>query len=615
VVPLPPKALAVLWALVSQAGQVVTKAALREAVWADTAVSDAVLTTCIRLLRRALAEDATQPRYIATVHRLGYRFLAPVTAGASATPPEPPDVLPAPSPLLVGREAELAQLHTWFTRAQHGARQMVFVTGEPGIGKTSVVEAFLHQLGPVEALWLGWGECVEHYGVGEAYLPVLKALGRLGRTPGGEQLVACLQRHALTWLVQMPALLSGAELDALQRTVQGTPRARMLRELAEALEALATARPVVLVLEDLHWSDLSTVEALALLARRRERARLLVLGTYWPTELLVRNHPLKTVKQELAARGQCVELPLGYLRREAVSAYIAQRRAASEEACTDLAALVYRWTEGHPLFMVQVVDYVEQQASAGTPLPIDEQAAVEVGMPPGLRELIEAQLGRLTEAECQILEVASVVGAVFAVASVAAGMQTAPDAVEAVCESLARRGQFIDDQGLVTWPDGTVSGQYRFRHALYQAVLYQRLGRGQRARLHRAIGTREELGYGERASAIAVELAMHFERGQDAVRAARYLQQVGEMALQRQAHQEAIRAFTKGLTLLQTVPETAARDQQEYALQLALGEVLEATQGSGSPAAEAAFSRALVLSTDDSVARARQTLRARRAAP
>jgi len=328
------------------------------------------------------------------------------------------------------------------------------------------------------------------------------------------------------------------------------------------------------------------------------------------------------VKQALAARGQCVELPLGYLRREAVSAYIAQRCAASEEACTDLTTRVYRWTEGHPLFMVQMVDYVEQQAGASAPLPIDEQAAVKVGVPPGLRDLIEAQLGSLTEAECQVLEVASVVGGVFAVASVAAGMQTAPDAVEAVCETLARRGQFIEDQGLMTWPDGTVSGQYRFRHALYQAVLYQRLGRGQRARLHRAIGTREEMGYGERASAIAVELAMHFERGQDAARAVRYLQQVGETALQRQAYQEAIHAFTRGLTLLQTAPDTAARAQQECALQFALGEILETTQGSGSPAAEAAFSRALILSTDDSVARtvarvarARQKLRARRAAP
>src|SRR5262247_3327144 len=99
VVPLPPKALAVLWQLATQAGQVVTKEALLDAVWAGTMVSEAVLTTCLRTLRQALGEDAQQPRYIATVHRLGYRFVAPVTAGA-APPPEPP---PARSPLAPAR--------------------------------------------------------------------------------------------------------------------------------------------------------------------------------------------------------------------------------------------------------------------------------------------------------------------------------------------------------------------------------------------------------------------------------------------------------------------------------------------------------------------------------
>ena len=100
----------------------------------------------------------------------------------------------------------------------------------------------------------------------------------------------------------------------MQHPVPGVTRERMLRELAEALEALSAERPVVLVLEDLHWSDTSTVEALALLARRRDPARLLVLGTYRPVELIVHDHPLKTVKQELVAHGQCVEVPLGYLR-------------------------------------------------------------------------------------------------------------------------------------------------------------------------------------------------------------------------------------------------------------------------------------------------------------
>jgi len=128
VVPLPPKALAVLWQLATQAGQVVTKEALLDAVWAGTMVSEGVLTTCLRILRQALGEDAQQPRYIATVHRLGYRFVAPVTADA-APPPEPPARpplaparVPAP-PLLVGRAAEVAQLHTCLAQAQQGVRQ------------------------------------------------------------------------------------------------------------------------------------------------------------------------------------------------------------------------------------------------------------------------------------------------------------------------------------------------------------------------------------------------------------------------------------------------------------------------------------------------------------
>jgi predicted ATPase len=142
----------------------------------------------------------------------------------------------------------------------------------------------------------------------------------------------------------------------------------MVRELAEALEALTAAQPVLLVLEDLHWSDTSTVEAIALLARRRETARLLVLGTYRPAELIIHDHPLKMVKQELMIHGQCTEVPLGGLRREAVAAYLARRQAAPEGR-EDIAAFVYRRTEGHPLFMVQVVDYLEQQGLPHTPTP------------------------------------------------------------------------------------------------------------------------------------------------------------------------------------------------------------------------------------------------------
>src|SRR5438874_1771527 len=124
------------------------------------------------------------------------------------------------------------------------------------------------------------------------------------RGPGGERLVALLAHYAPGWLVQLPGLLSTRALADLQQTLAGTTRARMLRELSVALEAVSAAQPLVLVLEDLHWSDPSTVEALAMLARRREAVRLLVLGTYRAAEVVVRDHPLTTVKHELIRQGR-----------------------------------------------------------------------------------------------------------------------------------------------------------------------------------------------------------------------------------------------------------------------------------------------------------------------
>jgi DNA-binding winged helix-turn-helix (wHTH) protein len=520
-VALPPKALAVLWLLARQAGQVVSKATLLDTVWAETAVSEGSLTSCLSLLRQALGEDARQPRYIATVHRLGYRFVAPVTPDGPTPSLEPlpaprPRVSPppAPPPLLVGRAAELAQLHAWFTQARQGRRQTVFVTGEAGMGKTTLVDAFLAEVAAAQTAWIGRGQCIEHSGAGEAYLPLLDALGRLGRGPAGACLVACLRQSAPTWLGQLAAVVGEEEREAFGHQGQGvTPQ--MLRELVEALEAFTAEHPLIIVLEDLHWSDASTVEALALLARRREAAQLLVLGTYRPVELILRQHPLKAAKQELQLHGHCGDVALGYLPVAAVQAYLAQR-GPTAAATAARAAWVHQRTEGHPLFMVHVVEELARSGwltAATATGAAGRGAAAEV--PAGLQQLIELQLGQLDAEVEQVLEVASVVGVEFAEASVAAGLPLPLDAIATICEGLAQRGQFIEDQGLAAWPDGTVSGRYSFRHALYQEVLYGRLGSGRRMRCHRAIGMRLEGAYGAQVTQIAAPLAMHFERGCD----------------------------------------------------------------------------------------------------
>src|SRR5262249_14603225 len=232
--------------------------------------------------------------------------------------------------------------------------------GEAGIGKTALVETFVSSLRGNAELWLGHGQCIEQYGAGEAYLPLLEALDRLCRGPEGGGLVGLLARYAPSWGVQVPALLSASALADLQHTLVGTTRARMLRELSVALDVVSAVQPLVLVLEDLHWSDPSTVEALAMLARRREAARLLVLGTYRAAEAVVRNHPLKNGKEELIARGHGEGGALSYLSQAAVQAYVTAR-VADQGAAAARAPVVYRRTGGHPLFMVQVTDYLAQE--------------------------------------------------------------------------------------------------------------------------------------------------------------------------------------------------------------------------------------------------------------
>jgi hypothetical protein len=311
-----PRSLAMLRYLLAHPGQLVTKAELRQHVWAGTHVSDTVLRVCVQEIRRALRDAAAAPRYLETVGRQGYRFL--VVGDLE----RPPALTTSP---VVGRQGEVNLLAARFQQAAQGTRQVVFVSGEAGIGKTTVVDLLLASLGSGQGLRVARGQCVEHYGAGEPYLPILEALGQLSRGSGAPDVVAALRRHAPLWLVQLPGLLAEAELERLQRQVQGATPARMLRELADVLDVLAAETPRVLVLEDLHWGDHATVEALAYVAQRRAPARLLMVGTYRPVEAMLRGHPLRGTVQELCGRGQAVDLPLEFLPAEEVAAYMAER--------------------------------------------------------------------------------------------------------------------------------------------------------------------------------------------------------------------------------------------------------------------------------------------------
>src|SRR5262249_23629333 len=166
-----------------------------------------------------------------------------------------------------------------------GERQIVFVTGEAGIGKTALVDTFMQSIASDRSIRIGRGQCLEQYGTSEAYLPVLEAIGRLCRDQ--KQVVNVLRAHAPMWLLQMPSLVSASDREELSREVSGATRERMLREMGEALEALTADLPLLLILEDLHWSDYSTLDLISYVARQRCPAQLMLVGTYRPVELIL----------------------------------------------------------------------------------------------------------------------------------------------------------------------------------------------------------------------------------------------------------------------------------------------------------------------------------------
>ncbi|NOT53717.1 MAG: AAA family ATPase, partial [Deltaproteobacteria bacterium] len=605
--PLRPKVFAVLHCLLANAGQMVSKAELLKAGWPGTVVGEAVLAVCIQEIRELLGDNATTPRFIATVHRRGYRFIADVSPVLSAEVPVPSALpLPPPSPqhpapILVGRVTELTRLEAGLSAALHGRRQLLFVAGEAGIGKTALIDTFVTQAREQHAVRVLHGQCVEHHGAAEAYLPILDALGRLCRDPREAQVVAILRRFAPTWLIQMPWLLNQAEREALQRELRTVTRERMLREMAEALEALSEEAPLVCVLEDMHWSDFATLDLLSVLARRREPARLLLLCSYRPLEITAQDHPLKSITLDLRGRNHSDEIALDLLSHDAVEQYVTACRGAESIQLAPqidahaLAVVLYRHTEGNPLFMVKLIDDLEARAALAHAATHEEQTAtatLATVVPHNIRQMVEQQFARLSPIQRKTLLTASVEGVEFSATSIAAVLKEPAEVVEERCDDLVQQSAFLRFAEAGDWPNGGVAAHYRFTHALYRTILYERLTAPQRVRTHLQLGSSIEAAYGERAREKAAELAIHFELGRDYQRAVRYLQHASTNALLRQANREAITALRKGLTLLPQWPDSPERLTHELRMRLMYGQVMMAVKGYAAPEVEQAYARA-----------------------
>jgi predicted ATPase len=406
---------------------------------------------------------------------------------------------PLPSPSFIGRAEALSRLRRAWEMARNGKRAVVWVGGEPGIGKTTLIEHFVAGLGDIAC---ARGQCVEHDGTGEPYLSVLEALAELCRSDSA--VPALLRAVAPTWLLQLPWLSTAEERDALRRELAGVGPHRMLREMGEVLDRYTEGRPLLLVTEDLHWSDRSTIQLIDYIARRRGSARLMWLASFRPAEVIALNHPLNRVRHELRLHEMCEEIMLDAFSENEVAEYVAEHLPSLAGDGPFVSAL-YERTDGVPLFLASLISEIVARSPR---YPEGRPQLADLAVPTQLTGIIDHYIAKLGIEQRALLSAAAVCGAEFRVSTLSQAIDRDGVAVGQACEELAREQLWL--RGPRVQESSDVPEQpYSFRHALFRQVLYERTAPLAREQLHRKVRAALEK---ERAAGVpntAAELAMH----------------------------------------------------------------------------------------------------------
>ena len=586
-----PRVFELLCHLAANPDRATSRDELLERIWPGVSVEGGSLTRAMRGVRAALRSDRSLRAAVQTVRGFGYRLAAPVEtveeAAGGATWKEP-------ARPFVGREAALAQLERAARAVKEGERRVVTIVGEPGSGKSALARRGLALNG--REFLVGEGQCLQGFGSRTAYLSVLEALTNLGRSERGKAVVRdAIRRAAPSWMRHLPALFDDAEngLPAV-----GLQQDQLVREIIDALELAARETSVALFLEDLHWADRSTLTLVGALARRSVPARLLILCTARSTEL-AHAEALRELRSDLLLAERSLELETGALAREAVREYATAVLVEASAVGGRLSEQVVEWlwerTEGHPLFLVQLVD---QLATLGPPgaasgAAISRERLEAVGIPATLGQLLGQWAGRLEETDRHLLRAASVAGLEFDLRAVQFALGVAYEEAEARCDRLCASGwlQFRDFE---SWADSSVGARLRFAHAMYAEALYSEIPPGQRGRLHRAIAERLESGHAGASAAPSSEIASHYERAGARKEAARHRVAAAVSAASRQAVDEAIHHAERGLEELSYFA-AADRAAAESDLRMSIALALAARHGFANERVEEGFARACEL--------------------
>jgi DNA-binding winged helix-turn-helix (wHTH) protein/tetratricopeptide (TPR) repeat protein len=593
-----PKVLQTLLVLVQRAGQVVTKDDLVQAVWPDTIVEETGLTRNISVLRQTLGDDGQ--RFVATIPRIGYRFVAAVNHVESVSPGQGQYFEPVPKKsgpaetrrprerLTVGHRQERAQLDAAFASTQEGSGKLIAVCGEPGIGKTTIVQEFLSDL--AEPCLVGQGRCSERLAGAEPHLAILEALDELFAQDS--TLAGLLRRLAPTWYVHVaPRFGDGSLKSPLPEQAPSGSADRLMRELTVFLEEISRTRPVVISIDDLHWSDVSTVDLIAHLAARLTRMRVMLIIAYRANEMMATNHPFSRLRGDLVGRGQLTEIAVSLLTFQDVREYLLSLLSKADVP-PELPPLVYHKTEGHPLFMTDLVRYLQEHG-------LPEGGAVEVtrAVPESLKGMIERTLRALNSDTQHLLRVSSLHGNEFESAIIAAVTGRHPVEIEEQLQTLARVHGLVTIVREHSLPDGTFSLRCRFVHVLYQNALFASTTPSRRAEWAGRIAERLAAAYAARTELIASELAVLFEIAREFRKASQYFLTASRTASGRFAYREACDLAKRGLECLRTARIETNEDTRrlEVDLTFALFMPLASIQGYGSPEVETLLQHLLQL--------------------
>jgi tetratricopeptide (TPR) repeat protein len=447
----------------------------------------------------------------------------------------------------VGRARELGVLFSLLARALAGTGTTILVTGEAGAGKTSLIDAFLHAPETLAANPLICrGQSIEYTGVGEAYFPLIDALTPLVAHEDGA-LHQLLRTHAPSWCAQFRSAYLEKEVGS-----EGPTATRLAREFGDVLSAAAQSRPVIVVVEDLHWSDPSTIELLQHLAHRATRAALLIVATYRTGDASAVGPRLDQIASELEARRMCQTLELGRFEEHSLQEYL-KRRFNLRDELPALASFLFNATEGNPLFVVSLVQLLVERGDLqevdGAWCLNKPCERLQLVIPRTIQAVIRRKFDAIEDDDRRLLQYASVVGREFSSAVLSDLLGADTVLVEDRLDMLAGRLRLIAPISPERIAGGVWATRYQFAHALYQSAIYDQLSPSRKADIHSQVGKRLARLNAGKTDEIAAQLARHFMEGRDWNTAFNYFLQAGDNAMTLSAAREAEMHYAQAVEL------------------------------------------------------------------